>query len=257
MMNLADRRTSRDAPLRGRRIIITRAADHSSPLAERLRTLGAEVVEIPLTRTVDADDGGATLTAAVARLSTYDWVVVTSPEGARRLRAALATADRRLSSPGPRFAAVGGATAAALGDADLIPAVQTGKGLGEAFPVGQGRVLLPVARDARTDVEEALAAKGWSVERITTYGTEPVVFAAPEVSSLRAVVDTADAVIFAASSAVRAWSTVLGAVMPRVVVAMGPTTAETLDALGCHRYHLATQASLDGVIDAVVAALTS
>ncbi|MFM7757193.1 MAG: uroporphyrinogen-III synthase, partial [Actinomycetota bacterium] len=110
-----------------RRVIVTRAAEKSGPLVDGLRRFGIEVVEMPLTRTVDAPDGEAALRDAVANLSTYDWVVVTSPEGARRLRLALDTAssdDTAHQDPsGPLYAAVGRATAEALGGADLVPTV--------------------------------------------------------------------------------------------------------------------------------------
>ncbi|MFM8946198.1 MAG: uroporphyrinogen-III synthase, partial [Actinomycetota bacterium] len=142
--------------LNGRTIIITRAADRGSALADRLREFGADVMEIPLTRTEDPIDGGAALDDALARLTEFDWVVVTSPEGARRF----ATATSRhgldlqaLRAHGLRLAAVGEATAEAIGGADLVPTTQTGSDLGDEFPSGSGRVLLAVAEGAGTDFE--------------------------------------------------------------------------------------------------------
>lgn len=237
-----------------RRVIVTRAAEKSGPLIDRLRQFGLDVVEIPLTRTVDAADGGAALRNAVAQLSTYDWVVVTSPEGGRRVRDALNTSSDESTSR-PRFAAVGRATADALGGADLVPTVQTGAALGEAFPNGPGRVLLAVARDAGTDFERAAAAKGWTVDRIATYVTEPVPFTAEEITRMRAVIDDSDAVVMAAPSAVQSWVASLGPTMPTVVVAMGPSTAEALARAGFPRFTVATEQSLDGLVRAVVQAL--
>lgn len=244
---------------RARRVIITRAAERSGPLADGLRRFGIEVVEMPLTRTVDAADGGEALRDAVANLSAYDWAVVTSPEGARRLRAALDAAssgDSAHRDPSqPRLAAVGRATAEALGGADLVPTVQTGAALGEAFPEGPGRVLLAVARDAGPDFERAAAAKGWTIDRIATYVTEPVPFTAAEIAAMRAVIVDSDAVVMAAPSAVQSWVAALGSTMPAVVVAMGPATADALATAGFPRCTVAAEQSLEGLVRAVVQAL--
>ncbi|MFM8381745.1 MAG: uroporphyrinogen-III synthase [Actinomycetota bacterium] len=241
-----------------RRVIVTRAAEKSGPLVDGLRRFGIEVVEMPLTRTVDAPDGGAALRDAVANLSTYDWVVATSPEGARRLRLALDTASpddtAHQDTSRPRYAAVGRATAEALGGADLVPTVQTGAALGEAFPDGPGRVLLAVARDAGTDFERAAAAKGWVIDRIATYVTEPVPFTASEIADRRAVIADSDAVVMAAPSAVQSWVAAFGSTVPAVVVAMGPSTAEALTSAG-FPCTVATEQSLEGLVRAVVQAL--
>lgn len=248
-------------PLIGKRIILTRAADRSGSLADRVRDTGADVIEIPLTITVDPPDGGAAFTDALDRVQMYDWVVVTSPEGARRMRAELNS--RPGSIAGRRFAAVGVATAEALsGDddrvealhVDLVPRVQTGAGLGVEFPAGQGRILLAVARDASTDFEEAARAKGWIVDRVTSYATDPVQLVLD--AERRATIESSDAVIFAASSAVRSWVAAFGLLMPPVVVAMGPRTAEALETAGQHGYVTAAEQSLDGVMAATVQALT-
>ena len=245
-----------------RRVIVTRAAEKSGPLVDRLRKFGLDVVEMPLTRTVDAADGGAALRDAVANLSAYDWVVVTSPEGGRRVRDALKAVMNTATHPSsgestspPRFAAVGRATAEALGGADLVPPVQTGAALGEAFPEGPGRLLLAVARDAGTDFERAAAAKGWTIDRIATYGTEPVPFTTEEIAAMRAVIADSDAVVMAAPSAVQSWVAALGPTMPAVVVAMGPSTAEALARAGFPRCTVAAEQSLDGLVRAVVQAL--
>lgn len=247
-----------------RRVIITRSAERSGPLAERLREIGIEVAEMPLTRTVDPADDGAALAEAVRHLGDYDWVVVTSPEGARRVRAALDHVVEHDVVPGvvvdgdvsrPKFAAVGRATAAALGGADLVPEVQTGAALGEIFPAGSGRVLLAVARDAGTDFERAASAKGWSIDRITTYVTEPVSFTAAEIADMRAMIDDSDAVVLAAPSAVQSWVDALGPTMPAVVVAMGPATADALASAGFPRCTVAAEQSLDGLVRAVAQAL--
>ena len=76
--------------LADRTVVVTRAAEQASTLVERLRAGGATVVEVPTIAIADPADGGAALAAAVADLDGYDWVVLTSTNGAARYLGALA-----------------------------------------------------------------------------------------------------------------------------------------------------------------------
>ena len=237
--------------LAGRTIIVTRAADRAGGLTSLLIDAGATVLEIPVTRTVDAGDGGRDLRTAINNIEQYDWVVVTSPEGAHRFRDAIA-----LLGASPRqfkIAAVGTATAEAVGGADLIPNVQTGRSLGESFPTGRGRILLAVAESAGTDFEVAARGKGWTVDRVTTYRTVSIT----PTHDRSGDISQADAITFASASSARAWHDVFGLTMPKVVVAMGPMTASALSELGIPDVVVATEQSLKGVVTATVEALAS
>jgi uroporphyrinogen III methyltransferase/synthase len=126
-------------PLAGRTIAITRPADRGRGLAARLEAAGADVRVRPLIETVEPRSGEA-FDAALARLADFDWIVVTSVNGAaafaRRARekGAFPTAEST-----PRIAAVGEATAARLRDeglnVDLVPSRAESEGLLEALPV--------------------------------------------------------------------------------------------------------------------------
>ena len=237
--------------LAGRTIIVTRAADRAGGLTSLLIEAGATVLEIPVTTTIDAGDGGRELQTAINNIEQYDWVVVTSPEGAHRFRNATA-----LLGASPRqfkIAAVGTATAEAVGGADLIPNVQTGRSLGERFPTGQGRILLAVAESAGTDFEVAARGKGWTVDRVTTYRTVSIT----PTHDRSGDISQADAITFASASSARAWHDVFGLTMPKVVVAMGPMTASALSELGIPDVVVATEQSLKGVVTATVEALAS
>ena len=74
-------------PLAGRTVVVTRATDQAGSLACALRDRGATVVELPVIAIVDSADEGAALIAAVERAvdGGYDWIVVTSPNGAHRV----------------------------------------------------------------------------------------------------------------------------------------------------------------------------
>jgi uroporphyrinogen-III synthase len=176
---------------------------------------------------------------------------VTSPEGAHRFREAISS----IASVRQHFkvAAVGTATAAAIGRAELVPNVQTGRSLGESFPSGSGRILLAVAESAGTDFEEAARHKGWTVHRVTTYRTIPIT---PDQDRKTEIV-FADAITFASASSVRAWHDVFGTTMPKVVVAMGPMTATALTEIGISDVVVATEQSLSGLVEATARALAS
>ena len=160
-------------PLFGRRVVVTRARHQASGLAERLRALGAEPVEVPTIEIVDPDDGGQTLRAVAARVREYDWVCLTSANAAERfvacLRDARALGDVRVAAIGPGTAA---ALAAAGIAADLVPERSLAEGLVDEFPepgaddagLGSRRVLLPQAAGARPVLADGLASKGWTVE---------------------------------------------------------------------------------------------
>ena len=243
--------TSNSPTLAGRTIIVTRAAERAGGLTTLLHDQGAKVLEIPVTTTVDALDAGIALQTAIDNIESYDWVVVTSPEGAHRFREAISS----IASVRQHFkvAAVGTATAAAIGSADLVPNVQTGRSLGESFPSGSGRILLAVAESAGTDFEEAARHKGWTVHRVTTYRTIPI---APDQDRKTEIV-VADAITFASASSVRAWHDVFGTTMPKVVVAMGSMTATALTEIGISDVVVATEQSLSGLVEATARALAS
>jgi len=240
-------------PLFGRRVVVTRSADQGGELTAALSAQGADALVVPTIDVVDPVDGGAGLRHAVADLADVDWVVVTSPNGARRLLAVLRDA-RDLG--GVRVAAVGVGTAAALAQgnivADLVPDRFVGEGLVGSFPdapSGGGRVLLVRAESARAVVPDGLAAKGWSVEVVAAYRT--VAAAVP--AELGEQVARADAVTFTSSSTVEHFVAGLGLDrVPPVVATIGPVTSATARGLGLTVAVEATEHSVAGLVAALV-----
>ncbi|MCB0964941.1 MAG: uroporphyrinogen-III C-methyltransferase, partial [Acidimicrobiales bacterium] len=243
-------------PLLGRRIVVTRARAQASSLVARLRELGAEVVEAPAIAIDDPDDGGAALRAALDDLAAVDWLVLTSPNGVRRTFEHLP--DARVLA-GTSVAAIGPGTAAALAErrivADLVPEAFVAESLLEAFPdapPGGGRVLVARAAVARDVLPEGLAAKGWTVDVVAAYRTRAVALD----DATREAVAGADAVTFTSSSTVANLIDAVGADrVPPTVVAIGPITSATARDAGLAVAAEADPHTIDGLVDAVLAAL--
>ncbi|HZR96907.1 MAG TPA: uroporphyrinogen-III synthase [Gaiellaceae bacterium] len=200
------------------RIVVTRAADQAEELASRLELLGHEVVRCPLIRIEPLGD-------EPIDPARYDWVAVTSPNGAHELA-------RRLSARPARIAAIGPGTADALREhglqADLVPKVHTQEGLRDELP--PGRVLLAAAEGARRDV---IAADFLPLYRTVELRPPP-----PE----------GDVAVVASASAARALAAT-GARLP--VIAIGPQTAAEAREHGLEVVAVAASHDLDGLLEAV------
>jgi len=204
------------------RLIVTRPAGQEAELVERLLALGHEVYHVPLIRIEPLSD-------KPIDVSGYDWIVVTSPNGARELL-------RRAAGPLPRVAAIGRATAAALGHADLVARVSTQEGLFEVMPSAPGRVLVAAAEDARGYLAHALGA-----DTIPLYRTLPLV---PE-QPLRG-----DLCLLASASASRAFGA-LATGIP--AVSIGPETTRAARKAGVDVVAEARTHDIGGLVAAVVA----
>jgi uroporphyrinogen III methyltransferase / synthase len=154
----------------------------------------------------------------------YDWLVVTSRNGADELARRGVTANR--------IAAIGPATADALRShglrVDLVAATHTQEGLREELP--EGTLLLAAAEGARQDVLDA--------DFLPLYRT----------IELRPDVPQADVALLMSGSAARALAAT-GVRMP--VVAIGPQTAAEAGAAGLEVAAVAVTHDLDGLVEAL------
>lgn len=224
------------APLAGQRVLVTRPAHQADELSETLESLGAAVTAVPTIRIDDPPDPGP-LERAASGLSSYDWIVLTSANGVRRLAAAVERTTGSLDTfRRARIAVIGPATGDAVRELGAIPAVVPdsfrAESLAEAL-LGSGRdlegarVLLARAREARPVLPERLCEAGASVDVVPAYVTRVAREGAPELARLLDT-DGLDWITFTASSTVRAYVEMVG---PRTgsarVAAIGPITAGT------------------------------
>jgi uroporphyrinogen III methyltransferase / synthase len=209
------------------RVVVTRPREQAGELARRLERLGHEVALCPL---IAIETTGSHEIDA----SGYDWLVVTSVNGAREL-------GRRLRGRSRFVAAIGAGTAAELTaeglEPDLVPEVSTQEGLLHELPRPAGRVLLAAAEEARRLLVEELRADFVPLYR--TRELHPERF--PE----------ADLVLLASPSAARAYAALR---RPMPTVSIGPQTTAAARAAGIRVLVEASTHDLDGLVRAVGAA---
>ena len=110
---------------------------------------------------------------------------------------------------------------------------------------GKGNVLVVQGNLADDFIAQKITAKGWQVTQVVAYLTVQL---KPEPNK-RELALNADVLLLASSSAVSAWFDAFGTNSPEVVVAIGPSTAKTADALGIHVTAIASEQSLLGLIE--------
>lgn len=223
---MGDESTAEPSPLAGRRVVVTRARDQAAELTELLRERGAHSVEIPTIATTPPNDGGEALRSAVAAVSGYDWVILTSANGAARFCAELVAG----ALDGVAIAAIGPGTARVVTEqgfeVDLIPEAYVGEGLLDVFPrppAEGGKVLLARAARARNVVPEGLAEAGWHVDVVAAYQTVTAEIDSADIVRL----SESDVVTFTSASTVRSLVEQVGVDgVPPVVACIGPVTAQ-------------------------------
>lgn len=205
-------------------IVVTRPSGQAHELVDRLRAAGHEVTHVPLVAIEPMGDDPVDVGG-------YDWVVLTSANGARELR-------RRMRGTPRRVAAIGRATADAFGGADIVATTSTQEGLLSALPRPAGRVLFAAAEGARRVLPEALDA-----DVVTLYRTvelEPQDW------------PSCDLVVLASPSAARSYSKLTTRVP---VVTIGPETSRTATAAEVRVAAEATTSDVEGLVEAVERAL--
>jgi len=251
----------RRRPLAGRSILVTRPRAQSRPLCDRLRKLGARVVAVPMIAVQPPAPGGR-LDRALHDLKRYDWVIVTSANGARACiaRAAVLGVNLR-STPRPLWAAVGPATAAVLRRARIRVAMIPSRYLTEAIAVempdvNRRRILLPRTDAASPALADALRHRGATVEVVTAYRT--VIGPRRAGPRIRRLFDAkgVDVVVFTSPSTVRGLVRLLGAArqeLERVTIAcIGPVTAGAVTEAGLRPGVVAREYTIDGLIKALL-----
>jgi len=255
-------------PLAGKRIVVTRAREQAGVLAEALAALGAEVVQVP-TIEIRNPESWEPLDRAIRRLEDFDFLLVTSANGARNFLARLKACGRDASDlAGLEIGAIGPATAAELEQAgvevDFIPQEYRAEGLLEVVgnrDLAGKAFLIPRAKVARDLAPRALEAKGASVVVVEAYETALPAFSPGELDRLLS--PPPDMVTFTSSSTASNFAALLGenrakeVLTGAAVASIGPVTSDTIRKLGLAVAVEAKESTITGLAEAIRAYFTA
>lgn len=247
---------TRCGPLEGHRVVVTRAPHQAQPLRSAFEDAGARVDLLPL---LEVCPGDVEQTASAARRAgDFDALAFTSANAVDMFfRHGV---DR---STLPPIGVVGPATARALRQQSIIPAIQAQRrdavGLAQALTTRFGanaKVLVPQADDARPHLAEGLEAAGCEVETVVAY-RKALPDDAPE--ALERILDAGplDWVTFTSPRIVRHFVDLLGHRWPTCrstlkSVSIGETTKGALREVGMEPTAVAQAPGVHGLVAAVV-----
>jgi uroporphyrinogen-III synthase len=238
-------------PIAGRTVLVTRPIDEAPELAEAFERRGARAIVSPTIEIVPVRS--AALTRALRELAEgrFGWVTLTSPRTVAAFATRIDPRDVRA-----KVAAIGEGTSDAFRRwtrrrPDLVPPRFTTAALARTFPRGEGRVLCARADIAPEGLEDALAAKGWTPERVDAYRTRFARSLSPEARAALRVGDV-DAVTFTSASTVQGFVNAVSVVRgdPKVVC-IGPITARAARDRGLRVSTVADPHTVGGLVAAV------
>lgn len=250
-------------PLTGKTILVTRSVGQSSQFSDRLTTAGANVVEMP-TIEIGSPSSWSALDHAIAQLSDFDWLILTSTNGVDYFFERLETqAKDARALAHVKIAVVGEKTATCLRQhgiqPDFIPPNFVADSLVEHFPEPlQGKkVLFPrVETGGREVLVKEFIAKGAEVIEVAAYESRCPHAIAP--AALEAIQHQAvDIITFASSKTVRNFCQLL---KPHndinldgiCIASIGPQTSKDCISLLGRVDVEAKEYTLDGLTQAII-----
>jgi uroporphyrinogen-III synthase len=251
--------TGRAPALSNVSIVVTRAAHQNEPWVIGLTKAGATVVVAPAIGIEPPPDTRPLVEALHAVLDDPhegQWVAFTSANAVVATVGAAHIAGVAEALAGVSLAAVGDATAAVLSERlrtpDLVGSIGTAAGLAVELGAREDvfHVLFPTAHQGRLELAEGLLARGIGTTRVAAYQS----CAAPLNPAVRDDVTGADVIVLASPSAARsvaAW----GLSRLPAAVAIGAVTGNAMMDLGWPVAAAAVSPSINGVIDACLAAV--
>ena len=262
----------RSRPLAGIRVLVGRARHQAGSLSTELRKLGADVIEIPFIE-IRKPRSFQPLDKALKNLSIYDWLILTSVNGVDAMWERVA--KLRLTEKPFRHlgvAAIGPATRKAIEKrgikVDVVPQEYVAESVVQSLrkQVKGKRVLLVRAKVARDVIPCELRKAGAQLDVVEAYET---VVPKSSRTCLRAALKNPkrrpDVITFTSSSTVKNFVELLGKGGARkkrpsllegaILASIGPVTSATLRELRLGVDVEASQYTLPGLIQAIVAAV--
>lgn len=249
----------------GKRVLVTRSREYAGELVELLEGAGAEAIQAPVLRVAPLDDFAA-LDAAVDAMRTFDWVVVTTVNGADALIHRLRARGRDARAlAGPKLCAVGVGSSEHLArfgvHADLAVEGQSIdaviEALGGASMLAGTQILVPCNASGHDSLGEALAGVGAVVTQAPVFKTLSV-DDNPELDVYGQLLQgRIDVVTFTSAAAVRSFASLYGADQSADLFAhtnvatVGPAATEAVRRLGVEPAIVPSFPSIPALVDAI------
>lgn len=247
-------------PLGGARVLLARPRERMRETAEKLRALGADVLELPMIR-IEKIAQNKRLYEALEELDSYQWLVFTSPAGVRIFFEELSARRQDVRGlHGLKIAVIGSGTERELEGhglyADLMPEIYDGEHLGRALAAACGtddRLLIARSAAGGPELTEILREAG--IRRTddvpiynTVYEKSSLVDLGEEIRRKRI-----DYAVFTSASTVRGFAAAAGnsSTAGLKAVCIGRQTAAAAEAFGMD-VEISEQAEIDSVIRKVV-----
>ena len=263
-LQTADKQSVSSDALRGKRILITRARSQALSLAQRIESLGGEVVEFP-TIEIRPPESYGPLDQAINQIGSYDWLIFTSVNGVEQFLNRFEKLGKNIADlAGIEVGAIGPETAKRLTAAQiqpsLVPKQYQAEGILEALipeTVLGKRILIPRAAKARDILPQTLRQWGAQVDVVEAYQT---VLPQVDVSALCKLLGdgTIDVITFTSSSTATNFAAMLGdqdlpRLLSRTVIAcIGPITRKTVEDLGMRPEIVSEEFTIPGLVSAIV-----
>lgn len=248
-------------PLFGKRIVVTRGRETAPEFAQKLSDLGADVLEIPVIKTIPPENRQEIVDVMLS-LNSYDWLVFTSANGVRAFFELFFRHFHDLRDlGGAKIAAVGPATAAKLQElhlqVDVVPGEFIGKKIAESLAAHSSiencKICLLRADTANPDLARSLEEFGAIADDIAIYAT------VPDTDDVSGAADDflkhgADWVTFTSGSTAKFFNTRFD--LPKMLqqfpgmklAAIGPETAKIIRSLGLTPKIEAKEHTTDGIL---------
>jgi uroporphyrinogen III methyltransferase/synthase len=246
-------------PLLGKKIVVTRTRKQASALSNKLRALGAHVIELPTIR-IEPPTNLREFAELVQDAHIYDWIVFTSANGVEAFfDIFFKLYDDAREIGGARIAVIGSATAQRMKDfhlhVDLQPEEFVAEGMVRKFKeqgsIENMRILVVRAEQARDVLCKELSAAGAIVDEAFAYRTVPERRDTSRVQQQMAQ-DGADLITFTSSSTVENYFA-LGLPWPKGmrIATIGPITSKTVREQGHEVDVEARRHDIGGLVQAI------
>ncbi|MBV8205382.1 MAG: uroporphyrinogen-III synthase [Acidobacteria bacterium] len=263
-VDLGPKSMSAAGELAGLPILVTRAQHQSGVLAGMLRERGAVVEEVP-TIEIRPPADFSDMDAALGRMAEYDWLILTSVNGAEAMFGRLnQLALPRAGLSRMQVCAIGPATRRSLEKRGIEVAVVPGRYVAESVVEalrGRARgkrVLLLRAREARDVIPRELREAGAQVDVVAAYETLVPAGARGRLMDVLGSAARPRVITFTSSSTARHLVALLGGraaareqLQGITPASIGPVTSATLREAGLEPGIEAAEFTITGLVEAI------